>query len=84
MAMACFRGVPSFTSSEILSLIFCFRERRTRAFLGAATSHSVAVVTSLGWDTAAEPPAKLQGSLLPVEPVGPALRLCSKLLGGRP
>ncbi len=49
MAMACFRGFPSLTRREILSLIFCFCERRTRTFL--AMTPTVPVVVTSGRDT---------------------------------
>ena len=81
MAMACFRGFPSLTRREILSLIFCFCERRI--FLRAAMLPPVSVVVASGRDTSPEPSPRLQESLLPVASVVPAMDPSSKLLGGR-
>jgi len=69
MATACFCGVPSFTRREILSLIFCFRDRRTFDFL--ATTSPVSVVGYVVGDTTAEPSSQFKGGLLPVEPMSP-------------
>ena len=64
MATACFCGLPSLLRRAILSLIFCFFERRIPIFL--ATTHPVPVVTRRGRHTSPEPSSQLQGGLLPV------------------
>ena len=64
MATACFCGLPSLLRRAILSLIFCFFERRIRILL--AMSAPVSVVARRGRHTSPEPSSQFQGGLPPL------------------